>query len=229
MLNIGAAAYQNAANSSTNDSRTIRPAPPASGSASKSLPTPAAAAKSGDRVSLSPAVEVARLRESLGLQPTGKLRRQDFAARIASDRAGIQESLQAKLDALAPEAGEKSGTLTLSQDTKGQIQVAGDWPGQEALTQKLNADPGFKLMFTRLSANSGVLDYSDTTKGGNQAASLTDYLDGDSADNNLASLIQNYAALKNSPHSLASLVSLSANSGPPFSLRFNNGEEVPTN
>lgn len=228
MSTIRAAAYQTAANLPTNDSRLIRPATPAAAGASKATATTTPPAAASDRVSLSPEVEVARLRESLGLQPTGKLRRQDFTARIAADQAGVQESLQARLDALAPEAGKPAGALTLTQDAKGQIQVSGDWPGKEALAKELNGDPQFKLIFTRLSANSEVLNFTTgAAAGGEKAATLSDYLDGEAAESNLTSLLQNYAALKNSRNSLASLVSLGAGSGKPYSLSFANGVITP--
>lgn len=221
MVSIGAAAYQNAANLQTNDSRLIRQtvSTPTPGS----QPVTAAAtpvAKVGDRVSLSPEVEVARLRESLGLQPTGKLRRQDFEAQIKADRERVRQALQTTLATMGVAA---SDALTLSQDAKGQIQVGGEWSGKEELAKKLNADPEFSKIFTRLAANSGVLDYTDTLKSGGKMATLSDYLDGDSAETNLVTLLQQYDSLKSSPNSLASLIGLSNNGEKPFSLSFDPG------
>ncbi len=226
----GAAAYQNNASLLTNNGRLVNPAAPLVKSGNKSAATEATpVAAASDRVSLSPAVELARLRDSLGLPPTGTLTRQDFAARIKSDQEGVQKTLQANLDALAPAAGQPVGAITLSQDSKGQIQVAGDWPGKEALTKNLNADPDFKLMFTRLSANSGVLNATTPAQESGKSATLSDYLDGETADSNLATLLKNYSALKTAPNSLASLVGLGANAEKPFSLSFKAGGAVQAN
>jgi hypothetical protein len=228
LSSIGSTAYQNAASLLTSDNSLISQAAPTTAVTSQSsTPSSAPAANTGDRVTLSPEVDAARLRESLGLNPTGKLKRQDFEAQIQSDQKGVQQSLQAQIDALAPGTSGTIGKLTLSLDAKGQIQVTGDWSGDDALAKNLNADPDFKQMFTRLATNSGLVNYTDQlVSGGANAATLNDYLNADSsdtADNNLNTLIQQYTSLKTSKNSLASLINLSSNSGPPFSLTYQNG------
>lgn len=228
MLSIGTAAYQNATSLQTNDSRLIRQAaPPASTTSqpSSALDT-ATHVNTGDQVSLSPEVEVARLRESLGLNPTGKLTRHNFEAMIQSDQDGVRKTLQANLDKLATGTSDTIGTITLSQDAKGQIKVAGDWPGKAELTKNLNADPEFTKMFTRLARNSGLLSYADQAVAGGKGATLTDYLDSDTADTNLFNLLKQYDSLKTSKNSLASLINLSSSEGKPYSLTYKDGAPV---
>jgi hypothetical protein len=222
MLTIGTAAYQNAASLQTSDSRLLRQ----TASATTGLTQPAAlgvttTAPAGDRVSLSPAVEVARLRASLGLAPTGKLTRQDFETQIQSDHEAVRQTIQAKLDQ-GSGAGNTMGQITVTQDAKGQMQVAGDWPGKEALAKDLNADPEFTAMFARLAANSKVLSYAGQSMNGGQGATLNDYLDNETADSNLSTLLQQYDTLKGSTNSLASLINLSSNQGEPFALTYTN-------
>lgn len=223
MLAIGTAAYQNASSLLTADNRLIRQAASTTSATSQASALASTASTSADRVSLSPEVDAARLRESLGLNPTGKLRRQDFEAMIQSDQEGVRQTMRTALDTLAPgAAGDTVGTLTLSQDAKGRIQVAGDWPGKDELAKKLNADPEFSKMFARLEVNSGLVNYADQMVGGEQGATLADYLDSDSADSNLSTLLQQYDSLKSSKNSLASLIDLSSSAGKPFSLAFDN-------
>lgn len=223
MLKIGTAAYQNATTMQTTDNRLLRPASPAPGYFSQ--PTiPAATtseSKTGVTVSLSPQVEEAHLRASLGLNPTGRLTRQAFEAQVDSDHQAVRQALQASFDKVAG-AGGDLGQITITQDDKGVIAVAGDWPGKEALAQELNADPEFGTIFTRLAANSKLLSYAGHATDGGQGATLSDYLDNDSADNNLTSLLHQYDSLKNPKNSLASLLNLSMSEGDPFSLTFEN-------
>jgi len=228
MLSIGTTAYQNAASSQTNDSRLIRQAASTSTTSSTAQPSAidSTPSKTGDKVSLSPEVEVARLRESLGLNPTGKLTRHNFEAMIQSDQDGVRKALQANLDKLATGISDTIGTITLSQDAKGQIQVAGDWPGKEELAKNLNADPELAKMFTRLSRNSGLLSYADQTVAGAKGATLTDYLDSDTADTNLTNLLKQYDSLKTSKNSLASLINLSSSEVKPFALTYKGGASV---
>lgn len=226
MLSIGTYAYQNAANLLTNDNSLIRQMSATNaGTATPPLSDSTSTAPSGDRVTLSPEGDAARLRESLGLNPTGKLKRQDFEALIQSDKEGVRQTLQANINALAPGASGSIDTLALSMDAKGNIQVAGDWSGKDALAKNLNADADFKKMFTRLSTNSGLMNYADQIANKWKGGSLSDYLDADSdtADNNLTTLLQQYSALKSSKNSLAGLISISSRETPPFTLTYKNG------
>lgn len=227
MLRIGTAAYQNATNMQTNDSRLIRQTASTASATSQPLaPDTSTPAKTGDRVSLSPKVELARLRESLGLNPTGKITRQNFETLIQSDQEGVTKTLQAKLDKLTSGLKDPIGTITLRQDAKGQIQVTGDWSGKNKLTKDLNADPEFTKMFTRLARNSGLLNYADQTVAEGKGTTLADYLDSDTADANLSTLLKQYSSMKTSKNPLANLIDLSNSGGKPFSLAYNNGASV---
>jgi hypothetical protein len=225
MLSIGTAAYQNAAGLLTTDNALIRQTTPTTvATPLPSAPDTTTANKTGDRVTLSPEVDAARLRDSLGLSPTGKLKRGDFEARITSDQDGVRQAIQARIDALAPGASGTIDTLTLSQDANGRIQVTGDWSGTTELAKDLNADADFKKMFNRLAVNSGIIDYTKQISTAGNGASLMDYLDGDTetADNNLTTMLQQYGAMRTSKNSLASLINLSSNTDTPFSLTFKN-------
>ncbi len=225
MLSIGTAAYQNAASLLTTDNALIRQTPPTTITTPlPSTPDTTTASKTGDRVTLSPEVDAARLRDSLGLSPTGKLKRRDFEARIASDQDGVRQTIQARINALAAGTSDTIDTLTLSQDANGQIQVAGVWSGTAELAKTLNADPDFKKMFNRLAINSGIIDYTKQISSAGNGASLSDYLDGDTdtADSNLTTMLHQYDAMRTSKNSLASLIHLSTNTDTPFSLTFTN-------
>lgn len=222
MLSVGNAAYQNAMSLQANDSLFISQATSTTSTTSQpsGILDTTTLGNASDRVSLSPEVDEARLRESLGLNPTGKLTRQDLEAVIQSDQNAVRQTVQANLDKLTAGTNGNISTLTLSQDAKGQIQVAGDWSGKDALAKNLNADPEFTKMFTRLSSNSGLLSYADQTVNGGKGAMLIDYLGSGSADNNLSTLLQQYDSLKTSKNSLASLINLSTSAGKPFSFTY---------
>lgn len=215
--NIGAATYQNNANLLTNDSNLVEQATPLQNAGSQNSDSSSAiSASGGDQVTLSPAVDEARLRESLGWPPTGKVTRQDVTAQIQTDQAGVLQTLQGDLE----ELGLASDTaVTLSQDANGQIQVTGAGASNTALAKTLNADADFTAMFSRLAANSKFLNFSGQAPAtAGTTATLFDYLDGNTADSNLTTLLQQYSALKNSNNSLSSLISLSSNSGNPFTF-----------
>lgn len=227
MLSIRSGAYQNAASLLTTDNPLIRQTPPTTvATPLPSAPDTTTASKTGDRVTLSPEVDAARLRDSLGLSPTGKLKRRDFETRIQSDQDGVRQTIQARINALAAGASGTIAPLTLSQDANGQIQVAGGWSGTAELAKDLNADPDFKKMFNRLAINSGIIDYSQRISSAGNGASLSDYLDGDTADSNLTTMLQQYDAMRTSKNSLASLIHLSTNADTPFSLTFTNSAAV---
>ncbi len=217
MTSIGAAAYQNNLSLLTNDSSLVQQTFLSQNASNQNADRASAApASGGDQVTLSSAVDEARLRQSLGLPPTGKITRQDFVDQIKADQAGVLQTLQDNLQKL----GLDPNTLvTLSQDAKGQIQVDGAGSNNASLTKSLNGDADFTEMFSRLAANSKFLSFPGQEEATGFAANLSNYLDNEtSADSNLATLIRQYSSVKDSSTSFASLISLSSNSGNPFTL-----------
>ncbi len=220
MTSIGAAAYQHVLDLLTkNSSMAQQTLPSQNASNQDAAPDAAAPASGGDQVTLSPAVDEARLRETLGLPPTGKITRQDFIDQIQADQAGVRQTLQDNLQKLGLAADTP---VTLSRDARGQMQVSGAGSNNAALTKSLNADADFTKMFARLAANSKFLSFPTQSAAASLTANLSTYLDNESAANaNLATLLQQYSSLKNPSTSFAGLISLSSKSGNPFTFSNN--------
>ncbi|MDA8164317.1 MAG: hypothetical protein M0017_04720 [Desulfobacteraceae bacterium] len=218
MANIGAV-YQNNASLLSNSSL-IQQAPSSNGSSQNSYTNSTASAATGDQVSLSSAVEEARLRDSLGLPPTGKITRQDITTQIQADQTGVLTAIQDSLNGLGL---DPNTPITLTLGTDGQIQVTGAGANTDALTNSLNADANFSQMFSRLATNSKLLSFAGQMQSSSGTTpTLSDYLDNNNnADSKLNMLIQQYEAMKASSGSLAGLISLSNSSGAPFSFSNN--------
>ena len=218
MANIGAV-YQNNASLLSNSSL-IQQAPSSNGSSQNSYTNSTASAATGDQVSLSSAVEEARLRDSLGLPPTGKITRQDFTTQVQADQTGVLTAIQDSLNGLGL---DPNTPITLTLGTDGQIQVTGAGANTDALTNSLNADANFSQMFSRLATNSKLLSFAGQMQSSSGTTpTLSDYLDNNNnADSKLNMLIQQYEAMKASSGSLAGLISLSNSSGAPFSFSNN--------
>ena len=135
-----------------------------------------------DTVTLSSDVGVARLREALGLPPTGKLSREDFQTAADSDEETIRASLESAMEGLGVDANQ---TVSLSLNTKGKIVIKETFSQKTALEKQLNSDEAFKAGFSRLSTNTEILGFAADLQTGTGNMSLASFMNSESSDSGL--------------------------------------------
>lgn len=177
-----------------------------------------------DTVTLSGDVGVARLREALGLPPTGRLSREDF--QTAADSG--EETIRASLESAMAELGvDENQTVSLSLNAKGKIVIKESFSQKATLEKQLNSDEAFKASFTRLSTNTEILDFAadlQTSAGSTNLASFMNSQSSDSGLNSLLKIAETYNELKSGKDPLQIIAGLS-HSQTPFELVHPSGED----
>lgn len=189
----------------------------------KTAPVESRAAKT-DTVTLSGDVGLARLREALGLPPTGKLSREDFQTAADSDEETIRTSLES---AMAKLGVDEDQTVSLSMNTKGKIVIKESFSQKAALEKQLNSDEDFKTGFTRLSTNTEILDFAADLQTETRSMSLASFMNNESGDsgwNALLKIAETYNELKSGKDPLQIIAGLS-HSRTPFELVHPPGED----
>ncbi|MCW7755083.1 hypothetical protein OOT00_13925 [Desulfobotulus sp. H1] len=158
------------------------------------------AANRYDRVSLSPEVEAARLRESLGLPIQGKITKAMLETRYEESLDAVNSQLrQARYDAGIPDEAEVTVRLT----GKGEIRVNSGVKGSWELEKDLQEDAGFKEALASLSMHSRLngLISSESHKSTN----LSLFSD-TGEERSLSSIVQEYNALRQNPDPLQAIL-----------------------
>jgi hypothetical protein len=140
-----------------------------------------------DTVTLSSDVGVARLREVLGLPPTGKLSREDFQTAADSDEETIRASLES---AMAKLGVDENQTVSLSLNAKGKIVIKETFFQKAALEKQLNSDEAFKAGFSRLSTNTEILDFAADLQTSARSMSLASFMNSESSDSGMNALLK---------------------------------------
>ncbi len=168
---------------------------------------------SRDRVTFSNDLSMARTREAMGLNPTGKLKLRDLEA-VAEDR---EEAVSLMLTQTMQSLGiELDKEISLSMDSKGKICISGDCPEKSKLEEALNDNEGFTTAFKQLSANQSILDYSSQIQNRVQdiKANMVNYFNSDTDFNDLLSLANKYESIKSSDNAIGTLLSLCSSQNP---------------
>ncbi|MCG8633020.1 MAG: hypothetical protein MI863_04285 [Desulfobacterales bacterium] len=191
---------------------------PASETQSASTTTPAAdetekeeAPKNtgGVQVSLSEGVADARVRENMGLNPTGPLQLGDFKSAADTQEKIVQSRLE---EAIATLGIDPDQQISLSVDSEFNITIAESFTGKSDLEKALNEDPEFELAFKQMSANREIVNYADSLTSRN--ASLVNFMGDDSSWDDILSMAKKYDSLKSTDASLTSLLGLSKTETP---------------
>ena len=178
-----------------------------------------------DTVTLSSDVAAARLREALGLPPTGKLSREDFQTAADSDEETIRASLESAMEELGVDENQ---TVSLSLNTKGKIVIKETFSQKAALEKQLNNDDTFKTGFSRLSTNTEILNFAADLQTGTRSMSLASFMAGESEDsgwNSLFKIAETYNELKSGKDPLEIIAGLSRQETP-FELVHPAGEDT---
>ncbi len=201
MTLINTAAYnQNDLYRSSNENRVDSPI----GSVDKkSTPEPTSSALTQDTVTLSTEVAIARTREIIGLNPTGRLTLSDFETAAKDQKQIVTSSLASFMDSLGIDDNQK---ISLSLDNKSKITIEEKFPGKKELEKKLNEDKSFLLAFNSLSANNEFLDYATSFK--TSSTNLLSAMNSESDWDDMLSLASKYKEIKSSTNPLATLLSL---------------------
>lgn len=163
----------------------------------------------GDRVTLSKEALIAQTKEAMGLNPNGRLKREDLEA--AAKKQG--KTVASTLASFMTEAGvETDQKISLSLDGDSKIVISEEFSGKTALEEKLNNDPNFSLAFKSLSANNEVLSYANSS--GKQVTNLSEVMNSGADWDEILSLASRYSDLKSSNNPLATLISLGRSQEP---------------
>lgn len=162
-----------------------------------------------DTVTLSSDVSIARLRESLGLLPTGKLSREDFETVADSDEKSVEEALES---AMAELGIDENQTISLSLNDKGKIVIKESFSKKTELEKQLNNDEDFMANFSRLSANSEILDFTTELQTSSKSMNLLSFMNNESDEDDWSSLLklaETYNELKSGKDPLEIITSIS--------------------
>lgn len=158
----------------------------------------------GVKVSLSKGAETAKLRESIGLKPTGRLKLGDFE-RVSDEK---EKEISEKVSELMEELGiDKNQKVSISLDSNSKLKIAESFKGKDKLLKALNSDDDFKSDFQKLSTNREVVDFAKKLT--TMKPSLTDYLNKDASWDSIMASAKKHTELKTSSNSLGNLLDLS--------------------
>ncbi len=163
----------------------------------------------GVQVSLSEGVAEARVRENMGLNPTGPLQLGDFKRAAETQEEIVQSGLE---DAIATLGINPDQQISLSVDSEFNITIAESFPGKSDLEKALNEDPEFELAFKQMSANQEIMSFADSLTTRN--ASLVNFMGDDSSWEDILSMAKKYDNLKSTDASLTNLLGLSKTATP---------------
>ena len=170
---------------------------------------PPSSSTAQDTVTLSSQVALARTREALGLNPTGRLTLADFESASAAQGEAVDVMLEGALQVLGIDAEQQ---VTLGLNSEGDITIQESFSGKDELESLLNEDEAFQSAFAGLSANSAIINYKDSLL--TQAENLTKYINENTSDNDLMSLALKYSTAKSAGSSLESLLGVSQSETP---------------
>ena len=163
----------------------------------------------GVKVSLSPEVQAAKLREVMGLNPTGRLKLEDFKSIANTVKKEIESSLS---QAMADLGIDSKQQVSLSLDADSKLSIKESFPNKSKLLKTLKEDETFTASFTRLSANRQVIDYSSNLTEKN--ISLASFMEEDEGWDGIMSLARQYEANKTRGNSLEDLLRVSQAQSP---------------
>ncbi len=158
----------------------------------------------GDTVTLSPDVARAKTREAMGLNPTGRLKLEDFKTAAAKQEESVKSMLGSAMEYLGIDRDQQV-SLTLDADYR--IVIGEDFSGKSELENVLNDDGAFELGFKGLSTNSEITNYAKELQ--SRTTSLADYFNADISQDDLLSLASKYEDIKSSGNSLETLMGIS--------------------
>jgi len=161
------------------------------------------------KVSLSKAVETAKLREAMGLEPTGRLKLGDFKTAAENQEKAVTQKLAQAMEELGI---KKDQTISLSLDSEYNLTISESFSGKSKLVKALNSDTAFMASFKQLSANQQVVDYTENLT--SRQTSLTDFMDDDSGWDGIMALANQYREIKSAGNSLTGLLGLSRSEAP---------------
>nr|NJM04498.1 hypothetical protein [Desulfobacula sp.] len=203
----------------------IKPADTAKTAGSGKTASTESPAVKTDTVTLSGDVAVARMREALGLPPTGRLSREDFQTAADSGEEAVRANLDSAMEKLGVDPDQ---TVSLSLNTKGKLVIKETFPQKAALEKQLNSDEAFKAGFTRLSTNTEILDFAADLQTGARSMSLASFMNNESGDsdwNSLFKLAEDFNELKSGKDPLQIIAGLSHRETP-FELVHPAGEDT---
>ena len=162
-----------------------------------------------DTVTLSKDVARAKTREAMGLNPTGRLKLEDFKIAAAKQEETIKSMLGSAMENLGIDMDQQV-SLTLDADYR--IVIGENFSGKKELENVLNDDGAFELEFKGLSTNSEITNYVKDLQ--TRTPSFADYFNADISQDDLLSLASKYADIKSSGNSLETLMGISRSEQP---------------
>ncbi len=158
----------------------------------------------GVQVSLSEGVAEARVRENMGLNPTGPLTLGAFESAATIQEEIAQDRLEDAIDTLGIDPDQQ---ISLSVDSEFNITIAESFPGKSDLEKALNEDPEFELAFKQMSANREIMSYADSLT--TRSASLVNFMGDDSSWDDILSMARKYDDIKSTDANLTNLLGIS--------------------
>lgn len=162
-----------------------------------------------DRVSLSDAVQGARLRESLGLPISGKITK----AMLEETQNTVRDTVNSHIQKVRDEVGiPEDAEISVRITEKGDIRVNSKSGGAWEIEKRLQEDTSFKNAFTSLSLHSRMQEISS------RAGQRPD-LFSDTSERPLSTIAREYTALRQGQDPLKSLVQQAQNLPSAFVLK----------
>jgi hypothetical protein len=176
----------------------------------------------GDRVTLSKGVAEARTREAMGLNPTGRLKLNDFKTAAENQEKIVDSAITSLIKELGVDGNQK---ISFSLNEKGDITINEKFPQKTKMEKILNESKEFSLTFNRLSANNEILDFTKSFQ--SNKTSLVEVMnsESDSDWSNLSSLASEYSKIKSSDNSLSTLLGISRKEVP-YTFTHDPGKKV---
>lgn len=163
-----------------------------------------------DRVTLSISAAKARTRETMGLSPTGRLKKRDIVDAAQSQQKSVETAVSTHLRSLG---FDSDLNISLVLDEENNIVIKEDFSGKADVEKSLNNDSEFLNSFRRLSANNEILNYTANFQ--TNQITLADYLNARNQDENMfMSLALRYEELKGSANPLQTLLGFSRQDNP---------------
>jgi hypothetical protein len=179
---------------------------------------------SEDRVTFSAGLSLAQTRESIGLNPTGKLKLKDLENVVQDRKDFVSATLTQTIQSLGIKLDQE---ISLSMDSKNNIIISGDFHEKSELEDVLNENENFTTAFKQLSANQSILDQISQLQSNvqNIQVNIIDYFSSDTDFNNLLALADEYESLKDSDNKMKSFLDLSCTQHP-YSYTYAKNDDI---
>lgn len=164
----------------------------------------------GVSVFLSDGVAEARVRENMGLEPTGRLKLGDFKDAADAQEKAVQSRLEQTMETLGIDPDQE---ISLSLDADFNIIIAESFDGKAALEKALNNDPEFEKTFKQMSANKEVVNYVDSLVN-RGSSSLASFMDDNTSWDDILSMAKKYGDITSGDADLVGVLGLSKMSVP---------------